>query len=59
MSTFRILEEDHGTTTGSRHPHNGYYAGDFTDEDGRTGRLPFRVGSVICTTLHPSEHRAA
>jgi hypothetical protein len=24
------IEEDSGTYTGSIHPHNGYYAGDFT-----------------------------
>lgn len=30
MTTFRIIEEDRGTCTRSPHPHNGYYAGDFT-----------------------------
>jgi hypothetical protein len=24
-----IIEEETGTYTGRRHPHNGYYAGDF------------------------------
>ncbi len=26
-----ILEQESGTWTGSSHPHNGYYAGDFSD----------------------------
>ena len=25
-----IIEEETGTYTGTRHPHNGYYAGDFS-----------------------------
>ena len=25
-----IIEAEHGTYTGTRHPHNGYYAGDFS-----------------------------
>jgi hypothetical protein len=25
-----VVEEEHGTYTGSRHQHNGYYAGDFS-----------------------------
>lgn len=30
------IEEDSGTYTGSIHPHNGYYAGDFTRNPTRT-----------------------
>lgn len=30
MAATRIIEEDHGTYFGTpRHPHQGYYAGDF------------------------------
>jgi hypothetical protein len=31
MAAALILEQDSGTWTGSTHPHNGYYAGDFSD----------------------------
>ncbi|QIX27155.1 hypothetical protein ncot_11515 [Nocardioides sp. JQ2195] len=34
------IEEDRGTYTGRLHPHNGYYAGDFSrrSKNGATGR---------------------
>jgi hypothetical protein len=31
MAASRIIEQESGTYTGRRHPHNGYYAGDFSD----------------------------
>jgi hypothetical protein len=31
MSASLIIEQESGTWTGSIHPHNGYYAGDFSD----------------------------
>jgi hypothetical protein len=31
MPASLIVEQDSGTWTGSIHPHNGYYAGDFSD----------------------------
>ncbi|MFG1812207.1 hypothetical protein ACGFIF_00460 [Kribbella sp. NPDC049174] len=31
MAASAILEIDSGTWTGSTHPHNGYYAGNFSD----------------------------
>ena len=32
MASSRIIEEESGTYTGApRHPHNGYYAGDFSN----------------------------
>jgi hypothetical protein len=58
MNTFRSIEDDHGTITGTRHQHRGYYAGDFTsDAVGATGR----PGSftVLRTVAHPTELRAA
>jgi hypothetical protein len=30
MTEMFTIEEESGTCTGSLHPHNGYYAGDFT-----------------------------
>ena len=29
MTAQLLFEEESGTSTGHRHPHNGYYAGDF------------------------------
>ena len=34
MTAPRIVEEEHGTYTRTPHPHNGYYAGDFTTATG-------------------------
>lgn len=31
MAASRIIEQESGTFTGRLHPHNGYYAGDFSD----------------------------
>jgi hypothetical protein len=31
MAASLIREEESGTSTGKHHPHNGYYAGDFSD----------------------------
>ena len=30
MARALVIEEESGTYTGRRHPHNGYYAGDFS-----------------------------
>jgi hypothetical protein len=30
MTTSLLIEEESGTSTGRSHPHNGYYAGDFS-----------------------------
>ena len=30
MAASRIIEQESGTFTGRLHPHNGYYAGDFS-----------------------------
>lgn len=30
MATSLNVEEEHGIYTGTSHPHNGYYAGDFS-----------------------------
>jgi hypothetical protein len=39
MAISLVIEEDHGTYVGTpRHPHNGYYAGDFTSRSPRPDR---------------------
>lgn len=39
MATALIIEEQTGTSRGLYHPHNGYYAGDFSQtSQPRTGR---------------------
>jgi hypothetical protein len=35
MTASRFVEEEQGTYTGRQHPHNGYYAGDFSTGSGR------------------------
>ena len=54
MSAFQIVEEEQGTYTGRRHPHNGYFAGDFGVAGTRTTTPP-RAVRVMCTASHPSE----
>ena len=58
MHTFRIIEEDRGTIAGTRHPHNGYYAGDFAAHAEQPLSRPGSF-TVVRTSLHPSERRAA
>lgn len=38
-----VIEEERGTYTGTRHPHNGYYAGDFS---GRPVRTPEQLAPI-------------
>ena len=40
------IEEDSGTYTGSIHPHNGYYAGDFTRNPTRTASEPAALANL-------------
>ena len=47
MSAYLISEEDSGTWRGRSHPHNGYYAGDFTDLPAAT---PAQLDAI--TTLY-------
>lgn len=37
MTASRTVEEEHGTYTRTPHPHNGYYAGDFSTAVGQSG----------------------
>ena len=45
MTTPLVIEEESGTSRGLYHPHNGYYAGDFS----RTPqtRTPFRPDTHV------------
>ena len=49
MATSLVIEEESGTCTGYVHPHNGYYAGDFslrtasTTVERSATVLPFRA----------------
>jgi hypothetical protein len=49
MATSLVIEEESGTCTGYVHPHNGYYAGDFslrtaaTTVEASATVLPFRA----------------
>ncbi len=58
MSAFQIIEEEQGTCTRSRHPHNGYFAGDF-GVAGTPTTAPPRPVRVMRTASHPSESRRA
>ena len=33
MAASLVIEEESGTFSGSAHPHNGYYAGDFSTHE--------------------------
>ena len=40
MAAFRTIEAERGTYVGSpRHPHNGYFAGDFSQRPVTTAKL--------------------
>ena len=58
MTASRNVEEEHGTYTRTPHPHNGYYAGDFTAHAKSSSSRPGSF-TVVRTALHPSEQRAA
>jgi hypothetical protein len=60
MATSLVIEEESGTCTGYVHPHNGYYAGDFS----RTVATVFELNATVLP-LHrevvdaPVRHRTA
>ena len=65
--TMRLLfEEESGCSTGRRHPHNGYYAGDFSgrpDTDVALGQallrlLPAMRAPAPSEVVTPSERAA-
>ncbi len=51
MAATRIIEQESGTYTGRVHPHNGYYAGDFSglrhEPRNRDTRIPARSTRVL------------
>ncbi len=56
------VEQEHGTFTGARHAHNGYYAGDFSDTRMRTAAelaALSRLGSRTCSPRRPTAYPAA
>jgi hypothetical protein len=53
MSAF-LVEEEAGTCSGRLHPHNGYYAGDFTAADLPTA-WHAALGVFVQTVAHPAE----
>jgi hypothetical protein len=61
MATSLVIEEESGTCTGYVHPHNGYYAGDFSLRTAPgapvvdASVLPFRSAVVA----HGRDHSAA
>ena len=50
MARALVIEEESGTTRATRHPHNGYYAGNFSSELGSeptaAPALVFDMGQV-------------
>jgi hypothetical protein len=48
MATSRIIEEETGTSAGRVHPHNGYWAGDFT------GHATFQGARELTNDPRPS-----
>jgi hypothetical protein len=54
MSAVQIIEEEQGTCTGVRHPHNGYFAADFSVDGTGTSPTPWPL-HVLRTAAHPSE----
>ncbi|HEU5046166.1 MAG TPA: hypothetical protein VFT75_18745 [Nocardioidaceae bacterium] len=40
MAAEIFIETEHGICTGWRHPHNGYYAGDFSERPTRQRTQP-------------------
>ncbi|MGW1343048.1 hypothetical protein ACWCOV_18495 [Kribbella sp. NPDC002412] len=55
MTGSLIVEIETGTWTGSLHPHNGYYAGDFSDAPAPT-QTDLDAMTTVCrdlTQAHP------
>jgi hypothetical protein len=54
MTASRFVEEEQGTYTGRQHPHNGYYAGDFS-----TGSRHPGARATITSSTRPPHFGAA
>ena len=55
MAASMILEQESGSWTGSIHPHNGYYAGDFTDVPPTT-QSQLDALMTVCRELAQPQH---
>jgi hypothetical protein len=47
MAASLAIEEEQGACAGHYHPHNGYYAGDFTNRDTRASSAPTTAVLVV------------
>ena len=56
MAASMIIEEESGTWTGWLHPHNGYYAGDFTDVPPPTQSQLDALMTVCRDATQPQPH---
>jgi hypothetical protein len=56
MAASLIIEEESGTWTGSIHPHNGYYAGDFSDVPPLTQSQLDALMTVCRDATQPQPH---
>jgi hypothetical protein len=53
MARALVIEEESGTCSGFLHPHNGYYAGEFTRTNLSPAPTP-RVGPIALQTGAPA-----
>ena len=55
MAASIVIEEEHGSSTRRRHPHNGYYAGDFrtarTASASQASLTTFALRAAITSTV--------
>jgi hypothetical protein len=56
MAAALIIEAESGTWTGSIHPHNGYYAGDFSDIPPATQSQLAALMSLCRDSAEPQPH---
>jgi hypothetical protein len=56
MATALMIEEESGTWTGSLHPHNGYYAGDFSDVPPATQSQLAALTTLLRDPSQPQPH---
>jgi hypothetical protein len=54
MASSLIIETESGTFTGKRNPHNGYYAGDFSDLPRLTQN---QLAALITSSRVPADPR--
>lgn len=57
MAATRMIEEESGTYTGFVHPHNGYYAGDFSRRGAVVRSTPTRNVAQLLRASAPASPR--